>query len=462
MAAKNIAVLLTGLALVACGDKDADAPETTNKAPFADAGADASGDGTTRIALDGGGSYDPDGDPIVWHWTFDTVPQASSLDQLENPFTNNHTDSGATTSFLPDAAGTYVVQLVVEDSNGASSLADYVIVTVDGGDMPVANAGADQQVEAGATVTLDGTRSYDPLGRDLTYDWDLVSKPEASTVDSLTGSSTANPTFEADAGGVYVATLTVNNGFHDSAGDAVYIYVSTGDPAPPVAIAGDDIDDAQDCMDLALDGTDSYDPNGDELEYMWSLQTKPAGSETDNYSFADRTDPTTTFYPDISGTYVFSLSVNDGSEWSQPDELTAIVAERWANTEPAVEAGPVIEVSAGTALCSEAPYSTWECGTCDPVTVAIGTTATISDAEGDPYEIEWSVLEGTASFTGPTDEIQSSVYLSGATPNEPDRCAQTTYRLWLGAEDCPQDEGGDSLVIKVECCGELYGADSGR
>ncbi len=464
MAASPALLLLAGSAMLACTDKggssDSDTP--VNHAPVADAGTDVSGDGTTRVGLDGAHSYDPDGDPIVWHWSFDTVPAGSSIDTLEAPFTNNDSVDGASTSFLPDASGTYVIKLVVEDTNGASSSPDYVIVTIEGGEVPVANAGPDQTGGVGDEIKLDGSLSYDPLGRDLTYHWDLVGKPEASTLDTLTGTSTATPQFVADAGGVFVATLTVNNGFYDSAGDAVYVYISTGDPAAPTAIAGEDITDAQDCMDLTVDGSVSFDPNGDPLEYLWSLQTKPEGSATNNYSFADRNAAVTTFYPDVSGTYEFSLAVNDGSEWSDPDIVAATVAERWANTEPQVDAGDDIEVNAGNAYCSEAPYSTWECGTCGPVTVAIGSDASIVDIEGDPYVIEWTALEGNVEFTGPTDEIASSVYLQGAQPSEPDVCDYTEFLLWLGATDCPQDEGGDTLTIKVKCCGELYSTDSGR
>lgn len=462
MATSSLVLLLSGL--VACGDKDDgdSATGTANQAPIADAGADVSGSGTTRIAVNGGGSYDPDGDPLVWQWSFDTVPAASSIDTLAAPFSPNGTADAALTSFLPDAAGVYVVKLVVEDASGARSNPDFVVVTVEEGDVPVANAGPDQTGDAGAAFTLDGSSSYDPLGRDLRYDWTLVSKPESSDVEALTGSNTATPTFEADVGGVYVASLVVNNGFSDSSADAVFVYVSTGVAAAPVAVAGEDIKDGQDCSDLVVDGSDSFDPNGDPLDHLWTLQSKPEGSAANNYSFADRSAATTTFYPDISGTYVFSLAVNDGSEWSTPDELTAVVAERWANTEPQVEAGAEITINAGTALCSEGSYSTWECGTCDPVSLNIGTDASVTDAESDPYTVLWTEGEGSVEFTGPTDAVQTQVYLTGASPEEADACAVNVYTAVLSATDCPQDVGTDTLTINVVCCGEEYRRDTGR
>lgn len=464
MAALPSVLLLTGLALVACGDKDGETGSSAdaNRPPLADAGTDVVGSGSSRVALDGGGSQDPDGDALTWHWSFDSVPDASSIDELTSPFSPNHSGDASLTSFLPDAAGVFVIKLVVEDSRGAMSTPDFVIVTIEEGDVPVANAGSDQSGDVGETFTLNGTSSYDPLGRDLEYDWTMVSRPTGSTVEALTGSNTATPSFTADQGGVYVASLTVNNGFADSAADAVYVYVSTGEAAAPVAMAGEDLDDAQDCMDLTLDGSASFDPNDDPIEYLWTLQSKPEGSSTNNYSFADREAAVTTFYPDISGTYVFALAVNDGSEWSTPDEVTAIVAERWANTEPSVEAGEIIEVSAGSALCSEGAYGTWECGTCDAVTVSIGSDASVSDAEDDPFTVLWTAVEGNIEFSEPTNQIESEVYLTGATPEEADACAATVYKLNLAATDCPQDVGQDELEIHVICCGEEYRRDTGR
>lgn len=460
MAAPSLVLLLAGLHLVGCGDKGDD-PEDLNLAPVASAGADVSGSGTARITLDGSGSFDPDGDPIVYHWSFDFVPAASGLAGSTGAFLNNNTDAASGTSFLPDASGVYVVELVVEDSTGKTSPPDYVVVEVEEGNTPVANAGADVEGEMGVSVSLNGAASYDPLGLDLTYSWVLAGAPTGSALTALEGADTATPSLTPDVGGVYVAALTVNNGFSESQADAAYIFVSTGEPAAPVALAGDDISDGQDCMDLPLDGSASYDPNGDELGFMWTLQSAPEGSDVDNYTFANREAASTTFYPDIAGTYVFSLSVNDGSVWSSPDTLTAVVGERFANTPPVVEAGETIEVSAGSALCSPAGPVAWECGSCEAVSVNIGGSAVIDDAEGDATTVEWSIVEGNIEFTGETDALESEVYLNGASPISPDSCAATNYRVQLEATDCPQETGADILTIRVLCCGEIYTPDTG-
>jgi len=76
---------------------------------------------------------------------------------------------------------------------------------------PVANAGPDQTVTAGATVTLKGLSSAGASGSQVAYAWTLTTIPAGSKA-TLTGDSTASPTFVADQPGTYVAQLIVNDG----------------------------------------------------------------------------------------------------------------------------------------------------------------------------------------------------------------------------------------------------------
>src|SRR5690349_12742235 len=50
-----------------------------------------------------------------------------------------------------------------------------------GNTTPVANAGADQTVTAGSTITLNGSGSSDVDGNPLTFAWTLIVKPAGST-----------------------------------------------------------------------------------------------------------------------------------------------------------------------------------------------------------------------------------------------------------------------------------------
>ncbi len=76
-----------------------------------------------------------------------------------------------------------------------------------GNDAPVADAGGDQiNVEAGQK-TLDGSASFDPEGKDLTYEWVQIS---GDPVD-LAGADAAVATFTADEGQNYQFRLTVRD-----------------------------------------------------------------------------------------------------------------------------------------------------------------------------------------------------------------------------------------------------------
>jgi hypothetical protein len=193
---------------------------TQNSRPLANAGPDQSIVAGQLVLLDGTGSSDPDGDTLAYDWSFVSRPLGSSANL-----------AGATSagpSFVADKGGTYVVQLLVSDAT-LSSAPDTVTLTTTNLP-PVANAGPDQlNAHTGSTITLDGSSSTDPDGPILLYQWSLLSKPAGSAA-VLNGLSTASPTFVADATGEYVAQLTVNDGFVNSAPDTVTIRAS----APPV------------------------------------------------------------------------------------------------------------------------------------------------------------------------------------------------------------------------------------
>ncbi|MCB9385087.1 MAG: OmpA family protein [Bryobacterales bacterium] len=76
-----------------------------------------------------------------------------------------------------------------------------------GNDAPIADAGGDQiNVEAGP-INLDGSGSYDPEGKTLTYAWHQIA---GKTVE-LTGANSAGASFTAEEGQTYQFRLTVKD-----------------------------------------------------------------------------------------------------------------------------------------------------------------------------------------------------------------------------------------------------------
>jgi chitinase len=85
-----------------------------NHPPVADAGRDLTTYLST-VSLDGSNSYDPDGDNITYSWTMVSGPT--------NPVINNNRTPKPTVDLVLNAFGTYVFQLTVTDTRGASSTA---------------------------------------------------------------------------------------------------------------------------------------------------------------------------------------------------------------------------------------------------------------------------------------------------------------------------------------------------
>lgn len=256
------------------------------------------------VMLDGSCSRDPDEDLIIYSWAFVSKPIGSNA-ELSDP-------TAVSPTFVADKSGSYVVSLVVNDGTCVNMSEPVTISTRNVS--PVADAGPDQLIiEIGSTVCLDGTQSYDPDGDDITYQWSFTSKPDGSNA-SLENADTPTPCFVADVRGDYIIQLAVTD--PSGANDTDCVKVSF-DNLKPVAHAGTG-GAVVVGKPFTLDGSGSMDANGDDLTYKWSFTSVPAGSQC---TIQDPIAMTTTFVPDVAGTYVVQLVVNDGDLGSDPSSI---------------------------------------------------------------------------------------------------------------------------------------------
>jgi hypothetical protein len=273
-------------------------------APVANAGPDTTAHVGILVTLDGSNSSDPAGSlPLTYTWSLVSKPAGSTV-TLSDP-------SIVDPTFTPDQVGDYLVQLVVTNAAGVSSLPATVTVSTLNSP-PVADAGPDQAITVlGTLVHLDGSQSFDPDGQPITYLWSILSKPVGSNA-TLTGPTTAKPSFIADVHGDYTIQLIVTDSLGTASKPAM-VKVSFGNVAP-VADAGRS-ESVVVGETVTLNGSGSSDANRDPLTYKWSVVSAPRRSRA---VISNPTAEIASFVPDLPGTFVVQLIVNDGLVDSSP------------------------------------------------------------------------------------------------------------------------------------------------
>lgn len=170
----------------------------------------------------------------------------------------------------------------------------------------IADAGRDQTIYAGQSVTVSGLRSRPhPTSHSLTYKWELIAKPDTSTA-TLKRIDRSLVTFYPDVVGDYQLKLVVNDGGRESEPDVIAIQVVN---RAPVANAGDD-KEISNGTTATMTAASSVDEDGDTLAYDWQLVSKPPDS---NVSVSEAKEATLPFSPDVVGSYEFELAVDDGT-----------------------------------------------------------------------------------------------------------------------------------------------------
>jgi hypothetical protein len=377
-----------------------------NTAPIAAAGNDENVQRGTTVQLDGTGSSDADGDLLTFLWKIDERPSGSTAVLSST--------SAPRPAFIVDMDGDYSVSLVVSDGQ-ISSLPDTISISAFSDNTPpIANAGPDQTVALGSKVQLDASASSDADGDEISYLWRVVSKPNGSAA-TLSSTTAATPDFSADLEGAYVIELIANDGAFDSAPDALTI-TATKNNLPPVAHAGTNTTVSVGTA-VVLSGSQSYDSNDDPLTYRWSWVNKPAGS---TIAFSSATTMTPTVTPDVEGTYIAQLIVNDGEVDSASDSVT--ITATLSNVPPVAKAGADQAVTTGTL-----------------VTLDGGTS---SDADANPLTYVWTFTSRPAG---------SVATLAASTTATPTFTADLngTYVIQLIVNDGRVNSAPDSVVVSA-------------
>lgn len=243
---------------------------------------------------------------------------------------------------------------------------------------------------------VTAANSFVSCDRDRIYQWTFLRTPTESEITDGTfqGNNTGagvQQTLTFDEPGTYVVQMTIFDGVQSSV-EALYVFEIVSDNLPPEANAGPDRTTAIGEL-VELDGSESYDPELVDLEYRWTLESKPDGSQRESDDVYDADRELASFVGDVSGTYVFSLEVKDLFVWSAKDYVTVTVV---GDNEP-----PIANASS-----EREPTSTLTaCQSQDPISL---NGSRSWDPERAELTYEWglvSVPEGSSATVGDFTDI---------------------------------------------------------
>ncbi|MBN2007023.1 MAG: hypothetical protein JXA21_26975, partial [Anaerolineae bacterium] len=249
------------------GESDAQTAFTveSNLPPIADAGAPQLVTQGDVVALNGSASYDPDGDPLTYAWAQTDGGSAMTLDDAV----------AVSPTFTATDTGIFTFILTVSDSYGLSSN-DQVSVTVIAEPvytLTVNTVGQGSVIRDPAGTALLPPAVRYPAGAVVT----LIATPKTDWAfagwSGDLGSQTSPISLTMDADKVVTATFVAIN-------------------HAPVADAGS-LQTVEPGASVTLDGSTSYDPDGDPLTFAWTQTGGAAVSFTPTLSRTTFTAPNT-------------------------------------------------------------------------------------------------------------------------------------------------------------------------
>ena len=266
---------------------------------------------------------------------FSSQPAIASNGNLTYTPAANANGSATVTVSIADNGG------VANGGTDTSASQTFTITVNPVNDKPVANAGANKEInEDTATTTLDGSGSSDIDGDTLTFGW--VETLDNGDLCSISSASSATPTISV-ANGVSsyscVYQLTVSDGIIDSDADSVNVSVTADNDEPELVVTSSNT--------VAIDEGDrlvipivSSDVDTDVVDLGAGVV---AGEISDiDQLFTDNGDNTGLFdwetTTEDSGDYTVRFSASDGaSEINRDIDITVASA---GSSEPPIDEGP--------------------------------------------------------------------------------------------------------------------------
>ena len=296
-----------------------------NVAPVAVISAEPVGTQGVKYLLNGETSSDEDGDTLTYAWSFSSIPDGSSL-------TSDSLAQEVETSFTPDVAGDYEIQLVVNDGEDSSELVSHS-VSVEANAAPEVTASIDINYNFGGEAYIYSSVT-DNDSSEFTYSWEITSVPEGS---NLLGFTFDKPylTYIPDVAGNYSAKVIVNDGFNTTESEIVTATINE-QYKYGYRVGGNSRYFGKVNEPVLIDFADSTSPNGKELNYTWTVRSGPNGSRpSTSTSIVDKAE--TEFTGDKAGTYRIYVTITDEDGNRAVKSVYVTLSEPYKNIIPESE-----------------------------------------------------------------------------------------------------------------------------
>jgi PKD repeat protein len=313
------------------------------------------------VEFDADASYDDDGQIDQFYWEFGDGTE----------------DYGEVVTHSYDDGGSYTVELVVTDDDGATDSETDTVEVTDDRDPDNAAPHAEFWAEdiaphPGQTVEFDAVDSTDPDGSIVRYDWtfgdgDAAAGEVVSHSYANEGTYSVELTVEDDDGATDSASLTVDV---ENVGPTARIDVDTTAPAPGQRVG--------------FDGRDSTDPDGSVVAYDWAFGdgAEDTGRRTDHaYDEPGYYDATLTVRDDDGVTDTTSVEIGVVNE--NLDASFSVSAD-------SVGIGETVSVDASASSDPDDAIRGYEWDFGDGTTAA-GVTASHSYDTGGRYTVTLTV-----------------------------------------------------------------------
>jgi hypothetical protein len=281
---------------------------------------------------------------------------------------------------------------------------------------PVAVASPGGTVLAGHSATIDGLGSYDPDGDPITYQWVQIAGTAVVLSQIVPGVEYFFAPIVPVGGETLTFELTVSDGALSSS-TSINFTVRNGNNIPVAAAGADQV--VAEGAAVTLDGSGSFDADGDPIKYLWIQIAGPSITLNNaNQALASFVLPTGT----AGSILEFRLLVSDGLQGSSDNTQVTVIS---SNQAPTADAGSDQTIEEGLVATLDGSAS--------------------SDPDGDAMTYSWTQTGGPTV----TLDLSNPVMPTFTAPEIATDLAYEDLTFELVVNDGELSSNGSTVTVRV-------------